>query len=456
MRKSVLFLTLCVIFLIHFAVGFHLARQNAEFYYHNDGREYAQMAESFAATGRMMIDQPRYYETPRTEPIPEAYRPPLLSCLAGSLIAAGFPPAAAYALLQALLFCLASWMVVRTAETIDPAAPTAWFALLLFNIHPLIFEYSVQFCSETLFIFWILCFIRIFLTQSSWRRALLLAAAGFGMTLTRPTGLIFLPGGILLLLLLDALDSFLAAGTVRAVFRFRCFRNALLYGVCFTLLMLPFGIRNQVLFGKFSLSTFFGGYNFYVGNNRENWKAYAAGSGKEFLDHQNRGWREAIRLVNALPESYAGKPPLQDSYMMGKALEEIRAMGGWKFLGLLAAKGWQFICPWPVRRVHAPLLFWGFTLWEVFLYGCGAAGIGLCRKRWRVFVPFVFLFAGGFLAHTLTFVSMRYRIPFLDVVLIVFSAVALRALWEKSGIGGRFSAAGTRSILQKEEKGDRK
>ena len=345
-------------------------------------------------------------------------------------------------------------MVVRTAETIDPAAPTAWFALLLFNIHPLIFEYSVQFCSETLFIFWILCFIRIFLTQSSWRRALLLAAAGFGMTLTRPTGLIFLPGGILLLLLLDALDSFLAAGTVRAVFRFRTLRNALLYGLCFTLLMLPFGIRNQVLFGKFSLSTFFGGYNFYVGNNRENWKAYAAGSGKEFLDHQNRGWQEAIRLVNALPESYAGKPPLQDSYMMGKALEEIRAMGGWKFLGLLAAKGWQFLCPWPVRGVHAPLLFWGFTLWEVFLYGSGAAGIGLCRKRWKVFVPFVFLFAGGFLAHTLTFVSMRYRIPFLDVGLIVFSAVALRALWEKSGIGGRFSAAGTRPI-QQEEKGDR-
>lgn len=129
-------------------------------------------------------------------------------------------------------------------------------------------------------------------------------------------------------------------------------------------------------------------------------------------------------------------------------------MGGWKFLGLLAAKGWQFLCPWPVRGVHAPLLFWGFTLWEVFLYGSGAAGIGLCRKRWKVFVPFVFLFAGGFLAHTLTFVSMRYRIPFLDVGLIVFSAVALRALWEKSGIGGRFSAAGTRPI-QQEEKGDR-
>ena len=431
MRNTVLYLVLTALFLIHFSAGFLLIREKPSFYYHNDGREYAEMAETFAKYGRMLIEKPRYYEPPRTEPLPEAYRSPLLSFLAGLLLRTGLPPATAYPLLQAVLATLASWMMFLTAAKIDPSRFTAWFALILYNIHPLILEYSLQFCSETLFLLWILCFLRIFLMEAGWKRTVLLAVAGAGMTLTRPTGLIFLPGGVLLLFLLDAFDVLRETKRPAALLHFRCFRSALLYGLCFFFLMLPFGIRNQVLFGKFTLSTFFGGYNFYVGNNRENGKAYRAGSGEAFLYHQNKGWREAIRLVSSLPESYSGKPALQDAYMMGKALEEIRAMGTWEFIVLLAGKGWQFICPWPVRGVHSPLIFWGFTLWELFLYGTGAAGIWIRRKEWRIFVPFAFLCAGGFLAHTLTFVSMRYRIPFLDAGLIVFSAIALHALLKK-------------------------
>ena len=431
MRNTVLYLVLAALFLIHFSAGFLLIREKPSFYYHNDGREYAEMAETFAKYGRMLIEKPRYYEPPRTEPLPEAYRSPLLSLLAGLLIRTGLPPATAYPLLQAVLATLASWMIFLTTAKIDPSRFAAWFALILYNIHPLILEYSLQFCSETLFLLWILCFYRIFLMKADWKRTVLLAVAGTGMALARPTGLIFLPGGILLLFLLDAFDVLRETKRPVSLLQFRCFRSALLYGLCFFFLMLPFGIRNQVLFGKFSLTTFFGGYTFYLGNNRENGKAYQAGSGEAFLYHQNKGWRETIRLVSSLPESYSGKPALQDSYMMGKALEEIRAMGTWKFFCLLAGKGWQFVCPWPVRGVHSPLMFWGFTLWELFLYGTGAAGIWIRRKEWRVLVPFAFIFAGGFLAHTLTFIYMRYRIPFLDAGLIVFSAIALQVFLGK-------------------------
>ena len=49
----------------------------------------------------------------------------------------------------------------------------------------------------------------------------------------------------------------------------------------------------------------------------------------------------------------------------------------------------------------------------------------------RLSVPFAFIFAGGFLAHTLTFIYMRYRIPFLDAGLIVFSAIALQVFLGK-------------------------
>lgn len=431
MRRLILPSALLLLFLIHFAAGYRFARYKPDFYYHNDGAEYAELAESFAATGAMTIAKPRYYEAPRTEIIPEAYRSPLLSFLGGILIRAGLTPAFAYALLQAALATAAAGMIFLVAECVDPSRITAWFAFLLYNLHPLIFEYSVQFCSETLFTLCILCFIRAFQMKESGGKYILLAIAGAAMTLTRPTGLVFLPGGVLVLLLLAAFETYRKTKSAGPVFRFRTCRNALIYGICFFLLMLPFGIRNQVLFGKFTLSTFFGGYNFYVGNNRENLKAYFSASGPEFLRHQNKGWNDAIALVQALPEPYHGRPALQHRYMMRKGMEEIRAMGVWNYLGLSLAKAWQFFCPWPMPGVHRPLLFWGLTLWELGLFGFGIAGLWLKRKEWMRIVPFAVVVAGGLAAHVLVHVYMRHRIPFLDPALIVFGAVSLRALFEK-------------------------
>lgn len=426
MKRFLLPGVLILLFLLHFAAGWRIAETKPSFFYHNDGAEYAEMAESFAKTGSMTIAKPRYYEPPRSEPMPEAFRPPLLSFLAGLLLRAGLVPAAAYALLQALLATLASRMMFAVAQRLEPSRVTAWLALILYNIHPLIQEYSLQFCSETLFIFCILCFLRAFLEpeENRWKYPLL-AAAGALMTLTRPTGLAWLPGGTAVILLYSAYLTGRKEG-VRAVFRLRTCRNAAVYGLCFFLLILPCGLRNQTLFGKFSLSPFFGGYNLLVGNNRDNLAAYRAGSGKAFQERQNRGWNAAIRVAQTMPREYSAKPAAQDAYLKAKAMEEIRIMGARDFLELFFAKALQFVCPWPVRGIHPPLMFWGITLWELFLYAAGAVWIYRFRGRLDVLLPFATVFAGGLFAHALVFVSMRYRIPFLDVALILFSATALR------------------------------
>lgn len=420
---------LVLLFLLHFAAGWRIAETKPSFFYHNDGSEYAEMAESFAETGSMMIAKPRYYEPPRSEPMREAFRPPLLSFFAGLLLRAGLTPSVPYALLQALLSTLASWMMFAVARRVEPSRVTAWIALILYNIHPLVLEYSLQFCSETLFILCVLCFLRVFLEpeENRWKYPLL-AAAGALMTLTRPTGLAYLPGGMGVILLYSAYLMWRRAG-FRAVFRLRTCRNAAVYGLCFFLLILPCGLRNQALFGKFSLSPFFGGYNLLVGNNRDNLAAYRAGSGKAFQEHQNRGWNAAIRIAQTMPPEFSAKPAEQDAYLKAKALEEIRTMGTRDFLELFFAKALQFVCPWPVRGLHSPLMFWGITLWELFLYAAGAAGIYRFRRRLDILLPFATVFAGGLFAHALVFVSMRYRIPFLDVALILFTATAIRAAY---------------------------
>ena len=107
---------LVLLFLLHFAAGWRIAETKPSFFYHNDGSEYAEMAESFAETGSMMIAKPRYYEPPRSEPMREAFRPPLLSFFAGLLLRAGLTPSVSYALLQALLSTLASWMMFAVAR----------------------------------------------------------------------------------------------------------------------------------------------------------------------------------------------------------------------------------------------------------------------------------------------------------------------------------------------------
>lgn len=55
MKRFLLPGVLILLFLLHFAAGWRIAETKPSFFYHNDGAEYAEMAESFAKTGSMTI-----------------------------------------------------------------------------------------------------------------------------------------------------------------------------------------------------------------------------------------------------------------------------------------------------------------------------------------------------------------------------------------------------------------
>ena len=151
MKRFLLPCVLALVFLIHLAAGFAIAARHTDFFLHHDGREYLELSESYAKYGALLSEHSRYYEVRRDFLMPEAYRIQLPPVVTGILIQMGFPPLAAAAVFCALAVLLASWAVFDLARTMFHSERTAWFALLLFSLHPLLIQYGVQFSSEILF-----------------------------------------------------------------------------------------------------------------------------------------------------------------------------------------------------------------------------------------------------------------------------------------------------------------
>ncbi len=421
-----LWIALCVIFLLHLGVNCFIALEHREFFLHDDGSEYMELALSFSRTGEMISEKNRYYESPRSYPMPEAYRSLLLPFLGGCFIKALGNPWIALAVCQAAVMTALSLVLFRIGERIGSEA-VGWLALLLINLHPLFAVYSMRFSSESLFTLSLAVFTLVFLGKESWGKYVLLGICGGLSVWVRPTTILLLPALVCGLLFLLYLRRKTVAGRERWISIARIGVFSLVFFLC----VLPGGLRNLHHFGTFNLTSYLGGFNLYLGYNSDNLNAYKSHSGKEFLEHQNKAWERSIALVRNLPESCSGNPALQDRILKEKAFEEIRKMGIGNSLYLGFAKAWHFIRPWPLYGAHGLFQFAVVALWECGLFLCAGFGIWLLRRKTEFLLIAALVIGTGWAAHAGVHVLMRHRAPFLDPFLVLFTAYALAWILEK-------------------------
>lgn len=419
LKNRFLLPVLLFLFLGHAAVNIFMAQNHPKFFLHDDGDEYLAGAVSFAGSGRFMTGPVRYYEALRDHDIPEAYRPVLPAFLAALPTLLTGDPMTGAALIQALAAMFLAWASFRIAGRL--AGQTAgWCAVLLVTFHPLILTFSLRFSSELLFILALALFILAFLElKEPWNALGAGCAAGFASGV-RPTALLLLPAFAVFLM---------------SVFFLRCAscdtqrsgKNALKSFVCFAAAFLltaaPWCVRNAVNYGTWNPSGCLGGFNLFVGNNRDNAAAYRAPDGKTFLHFQGAGWDRALAFAKALPENMP--PPDQDRAFRKAAMEEIRAMGPAEFCRMTAAKAWHFIRPWPLPGAHSVTVFFAVGLFELLLFAAGAAGIVLLRRERAFLLLLLMIFCVGWAAHSFVHLQMRHRIPFLDFPLILTASAAI-------------------------------
>lgn len=417
-RRLFLFACGCVL-AAHLLAGAWIAVGKTDFFLHNDGEDYADLAASFSKGEGFTVERLRWFEPPRDKAIPEAYRPLLLSFLGSLFLHPEIHEYAQLSILQALLFTLLSAIVFKLALKLGNSVLCAWLSFALLNLHPLLVQYSFQFCTETLFSLLLASFSWCMLMREGrgWKYALAgLAAAAASMA--RPTALLLGPLTVAALLLLPG------GGWRRKV------KRALLFGAVFSVCVLPGALRNKLLFGEMKFSSFFGGYNFFIGNNAENLRAYMAEDGREFIRLQDAGWERGAALTAAMPPELRGNPPAQDRHWRKLAFEEIKEMGPANFMRLQASKAWHFIRPWPLKGPHGDLQFWAVSIFELLLYGAGLYGVLRLRHKRMRLPPFALVFLCGLIAHTMVHVMLRHRTPFVDVSLVIFAGLGLKSLSE--------------------------
>lgn len=415
-------LLLLTYFLLILSVGLMLSTHRESFYLRTDGNEYLRPALAFAATWRMTSERNTYYEAPRDFAMPEAYRSLLLPFLTGCAIKTGLPPKAAMPLLQAIFAALTAWLIFLSAQKIG-GSRAAWCAVGCFILLPSIQFNYLQFSSEALFMLLIVLTFYAFLRRrESAYFASLMGCAGALALWTRPTGLLLLPAGGAVLLA----DAVFSCPGERAA-RLRTF---VLFTLVFCAGIFPNALRNRVCFGDWSPTGYLGGFTLRFGSRPENLAAYRAGGGKDFLRHQDEAWEKTLAEIRALPPELAGDPVGQNRILQARALRDIRTMGVSDYAFLVRAKAWHFLRPWPMTGIHSTPAFLLLAVTECAIYLLGFTGLVLlCLKFGRdgmLFAALVLTFmAAGCLAHALVHLNFRYRIPFVDLVLLIPAGICL-------------------------------
>lgn len=414
------FATLAAVFLAYLTADLYVAKSRTDYFLRQDGREYLAGAYSFLENGTLMTGEERYYEAPRTRDIPEAYRPPLMAFATGVLAKLLRDPLVAAAAFMALSATLLVWAVFLAGRKLGgPLAGAISAALAI--CHPLFLPFSLCFSSECPFSMLLAVFILAWVAlPAPWKYPAMgaLAALACGV---RPTVLLLLPAfGVFQLLRCAASRFFRDAPSPSAG---GALREYALYAAAFLLVLSPMCIRNRVNYGTWNPAGSLGGFNLFVGNNRDNALAYRASTGREFLEHQNAGWNRAIEFAKAMPSDLS--PVEQDRRFREAAMEEIRAQGPGEIARMSVMKAWHFLRPWPMRGAHSEAVFWCVCMAEALLYAFGIAGVVLMRDKRTLLLLLLMILSVGLSAHSLVHVQLRHRIPFLDVPLILLAGVSL-------------------------------
>lgn len=366
---------------------------------------------------------------------PTAFRPPLYPLL---LAVVELPLGRIGIMLLHLVLGLGTvFLVWRTGRRLL-SEPAARCAACLIALDPLLLQYSTLPMTETLCAFlaaWALS-LMVPLPEPRWRQLGLGLVLGLCI-LSRPTFLVF---GVLLVF-----------GWLHQSWR----RSKPLVGAGIVLLgmlagVLPWGIRNAIVFGKFQVTTTHGGYTLLLGNNpvfyeevvKAPWGTVWEG---ESLKRWQAGLEREINAANPAVETEFER----DRWMTRRALSHIRENPGlflpacvhrflwfwnafppqafqdnvenlWKrFCATSGLTGWA-----SAARFAGRSAYWSVVAFYFVLFGSFAVGLfRLRREEWSVWWPLVLLVASFCAVHLFYWTDARMRAPVMPAI-VIFAARA--------------------------------
>jgi len=279
-------------------------------------------------------------------------------------------------------------------------------------LHPGFLFLSADVQSEPLFLLLLLGSGFLLLAAVDRPSSNLAVAAGVALALaalTRPSALALLP--LAAAPLFDRRYPLRARGHLTA---------SVLLG--FFLALAPWTLRNFRVYREFLPVNDAGGSAFYQGNSDWMVRFYGLQTREQYRQWSQAMFANLERQTRAIDASSGGSPAAKSRYFVHKTLEERRGdPAGWA--RLLLRKAWDWLRPYP-----NPLFWPARAVWTV---GALYAVITILAVVGLVVAPRpgVRLFVLAYLAITLALhvaliVVWRYRIPYWDPVLILYSIFA--------------------------------
>jgi len=323
--------------------------------------------------------------------------------LSGVYAGVGHHPVAAR-LVQVFISALGIWLVYRLGRRLfDDATGLVAAALTACYAYLILFNASLM--TQSFYILAVLASLDVALglaRKSTWRRwALLGIVLGLGVLL-RQSLLLFAP----LLFAWIAWMGFSAARNISE--RRSCWRGMALAGVIIALFILPWTVRNYLVFQDFLLLNSNGGYWFYSSN------------------HPDQGTTFDSTFKAPIPDELLNqKEPAIDRALMREGIGFILAdPARVALLSVNRLKDYFWLFP---TDASTPLSNWSrllsFGLYLPFM----VYGLFLSRREWRMCLPLYLYVAFDGIFCLLTWAAPRYRLPS-DVIMMVFAGLAVVTL----------------------------
>jgi 4-amino-4-deoxy-L-arabinose transferase-like glycosyltransferase len=275
-------------------------------------------------------------------------------------------------------------------------------------LHPSFLRISSDVQSEPLFLLLLLLFGYFLLAAADRPSGGLAGIAGAMLgfaALTRPTGL------VLALLLLAPMWDRRWPARIRAQISMAAFAG--LFAV-----VLPWTIRNAVVYRELIPINDAFGNAFYTGNSDWTVRYYALSTGAE-IDAWTRDFDRDVRdRIARLDAAGVTSPGARSKAFLRAALEERRGdLAGWA--RLLARKALDWLRPWPNPGYWPAAIVWAVAAWSLVLYAAALWGLWSSERRGvAAFAVATLLLSMAF--HVLVLVVWRYRVPYWDPILLLY------------------------------------
>jgi hypothetical protein len=364
-----------------------------------DAPAYLRAAQSLADTGRYPLRTDPYY-----------FRPPGYSAFL-TVITLGHPDRIAVAkVANAALGACAAWLVAVLAARLFRRRGVALAAGLAAALDPSLVFVSSDVQTEPLFLALLLAagFLFLVCVDRPSSNFGVLSGLLLGLAiLTRPSALALTP--LLLAPLLDRryplrARSHLAASAVLGL----------------SLGLLPWVIRNAVVYRDFLLVSDVGGLNTWIGNGEEMRRFYDLRSLEDYERWAAENDRATRARIAGLEASGLTTPAAVSRALLRETLADAVRRPAWH-LALLLRKTWDWLRPFPNPLFWPRAVVVGIGAFYAVLYGLALWGLAEAPRRGAaLFAAAVLLLSMA--AHVASVVSWRYRVPYWDPILILYGS----------------------------------